>query len=80
MTNKLKITLNVLSLIILASSSFTVGYLLSKKKYLAKKINGDLYLNYEKDHDSPSIYLSVDQSTLVNTPNYAILKVITIRK
>lgn len=80
MTNKLKITLNALSLIILISSSFTVGYSLSKKKYLAKKINGDLYLNYEKDHESPSIYLSIDQSTLNDSPDYAILKVIKIRK
>ena len=59
----------------LSSIMFGFGYLYSKKKYSPKKLNGELYIDYNTPN-YPDLYLNnVDEEILKKEHSYVIFKI-----
>ena len=63
------------------AGSFMLGYFISKKKHLPKKVRGEIYIDYIDNPKQPAIYLNaLDPNIFKDTSGYIVLEVNHIRK
>lgn len=79
---KIKKIVAISSLSILwALTSYTVGYIVCKRKNTPKKLLGNIFIDYTEDEKHPSIYLSnVDPIIFSEKSGYIVLGLNHIRK
>lgn len=78
---KKKIISSSISAIVFLAIGYSIGYLVSKKRYSIKESSGEIYIDYTEDSKQPALYLSnINPKIFNDNSKFIILGLNHIRK